>query len=213
MTARRKPSKPTKKTAPEAQSPAPDATGGGASTADGDEPSFAELMAKDDSLTRPTKALRSKPRSEPAAKGARRSPRKQPGPLRFTFPDEGEALLGHASGIQRRTLRQLRAGRPSPERDIDLHGLSAREAKAELRRALATAASDRLRCVRVVHGRGLRSAAAGPVLKRLLPGWLADPSIGSAILAFAPAPPRAGGSGATLILLRAGQRETRRGPR
>ena len=141
---------------------------------------------------------------EASAAPRERLPARRPAAQRLTFtrPDPGEPLLGHAPGVQRRVLRQLRAGRPRPEEEIDLHGLTAREARAELMSALGDAARRGLRCVRVVHGRAIASER-GPVLKRGLASWLEEPAIGSAVLAFAPARPADGGSGATLLLLRA----------
>lgn len=166
----------------------------------GEQRSFAELMA-DEQIGGENASSSSTPRRAPRTK--RKAPRSKSGPITFTRPDEGQPLLGHVAGLQRRVLRQLRAGRPRPQEDIDLHGLTAREAKAELRQALADATSHGLRCVRVIHGRGLGSTPdKGPVLKRRLAEWLTDPAIGGAVLAFAPASPSDGGSGATLLLLR-----------
>jgi DNA-nicking Smr family endonuclease len=55
--------------------------------------------------------------------------------------------------------------------------------------------------VRVIHGKGLGSRNREPVLKAKVAGWLAQRE---AVLAFCEAPPRDGGSGAVLVLLRAG---------
>ncbi|MEO5625059.1 MAG: Smr/MutS family protein, partial [Dokdonella sp.] len=55
-----------------------------------------------------------------------------------------------------------------------------------------------LLCVRIVHGKGLRSKAAGPVLKQLTDSMLrrrAD------VLAFTSARPAQGGTGAVIVLL------------
>jgi DNA-nicking Smr family endonuclease len=68
----------------------------------------------------------------------------------------------------------------------------------QLAQFLQYARSQRLACVRIIHGKGLRSGQRGPVLKQTVNTLLrrADP-----VLAFASARPAAGGTGATLVLL------------
>jgi len=58
-----------------------------------------------------------------------------------------------------------------------------------------------VRCVRIVHGRGLHSEA-GPVLREQLPGWLTGGRLADAVLAFARSPAQRDGGGSTLVLLR-----------
>ena len=53
-------------------------------------------------------------------------------------------------------------------------------------------------CVRIVHGKGLRSRADGPVLKRLTATLLARRKD---VLAYASARPAQGGTGAVVVLL------------
>jgi DNA-nicking Smr family endonuclease len=55
-----------------------------------------------------------------------------------------------------------------------------------------------MHCVRIIHGKGLRSGTRGPVLKNTVNALLrrSDP-----VLAFASARPVAGGTGATLVLV------------
>jgi DNA-nicking Smr family endonuclease len=55
-----------------------------------------------------------------------------------------------------------------------------------------------LRCVRVVHGKGLGSPGRVPVLKGKVHGWLAQKQ---EVLAFVQARPLEGGAGALLVLL------------
>jgi DNA-nicking Smr family endonuclease len=56
-----------------------------------------------------------------------------------------------------------------------------------------------LRCIRVIHGKGLRSKNREPVLKRKVANWLMQRD---EILAFCQARPTEGGSGAVVVLLR-----------
>jgi len=53
--------------------------------------------------------------------------------------------------------------------------------------------------VKIIHGKGLRSRAPGPVLKRLVDGMLRRRGD---VLAFASAAPASGGTGAVVVLLR-----------
>ena len=56
-----------------------------------------------------------------------------------------------------------------------------------------------MRCVRVIHGKGLTSPNREPVLKGKVRRWLAR---GDDVLAYCEAPRHAGGSGAVVVLLR-----------
>jgi DNA-nicking Smr family endonuclease len=96
-------------------------------------------------------------------------------------------------------LRRLRRGDYRVEAGIDLHGLGLVEARAQLRAFLLAAQARQLRCVRIVHGKGLRSGQRGPVLKQAVDGLLRRAAL---ILAFTSAGMRDGGTGATLALLR-----------
>jgi DNA-nicking Smr family endonuclease len=110
----------------------------------------------------------------------------------------GDELLFRRSGVPETVLRRLRRGSYRIESEIDLHGLTVSQAAAQLHEFLRTAHARGLRCVRVIHGKGLRSGTRGPVLKNTVNALLrrSDP-----VLAFASARPVAGGTGATLVLL------------
>jgi DNA-nicking Smr family endonuclease len=119
----------------------------------------------------------------------------------FTVTREGERVSGLAAGVDRRHLKRLRDGEPEPDRDLDLHGLAAREAREDVTFELRDAYAEGDRCVRIVHGRGLRSPG-GAVLKEAVLEWLQEPPLAAIVLAFASAPPAWGGAGALLVLLR-----------
>ena len=84
--------------------------------------------------------------------------------------------------------------------ELDLHGLRADEAKLAIVRFLAHAQDRGLRCVRIIHGKGLRSKGDGPVLKQRLDGWLRRRDD---VLAFCSAKREHGGTGAAYVLLKA----------
>lgn len=114
--------------------------------------------------------------------------------------DPGEELSYRTDGIQDTVFRRLRRGTYHLERELDLHGMRSDEAKAAIVRFLAECRDRGARCVRIVHGKGLRSKGAGPVLKQRLDGWLRQRSD---VLAFVSARPEDGGTGAVYVLLRA----------
>lgn len=119
------------------------------------------------------------------------------GPL----PDVGEELEFRGEGIQDATFRRLRRGTYRMDAELDLHGMRAAEAKLAIVRFLADCQDRGARCVRIVHGKGLRSKGEGPVLKQRLDGWLRRRKD---VLAFCSARREHGGTGAVYVLLRSG---------
>jgi len=102
----------------------------------------------------------------------------------------------------RRLARRLRAGDYPIEAELDLHGKTRDEAERALDAFIAASQAAGRRCVLVIHGRGLNSGSAGPVLGETVQHQLAAGRCARAVLTSAHAPPQAGGDGATLILLR-----------
>ncbi len=110
----------------------------------------------------------------------------------------GDELLFRRAGVPETVLRRLRRGSYRIECEIDLHGLTVNQAAVQLNDFLRAARARELRCVRVIHGKGLRSGTRGPVLKNTVNALLRR---SDSVLAFASARPVAGGTGATLVLL------------
>ena len=110
----------------------------------------------------------------------------------------GEELAFHRPEIQLAVLRRLRRGEYRVQREIDLHGLTVAEAKQALREFLADALEQQVRCVRIIHGKGLRSGHRGPVLKAAVSAVLRRTG---AVLAYVSARPVDGGTGAVYVLL------------
>ena len=82
-------------------------------------------------------------------------------------------------------------------------GLRVDEAKAALREFLAEALARRLRCVRIIHGKGLGSVNKEPVLKNKVRNWLVQRQ---EVLAFTQARGPDGGAGALIVLLASARR-------
>jgi DNA-nicking Smr family endonuclease len=83
---------------------------------------------------------------------------------------------------------------------LDLHGLFADEAEEATESFLKDALVKGLRCVKIIHGRGLRSPD-GPVLKRALLTWLTYRHRKN-VMAFVSARQCDGGLGAVYVLLK-----------
>jgi DNA-nicking Smr family endonuclease len=112
--------------------------------------------------------------------------------------ETGDELSFRRLGIAEAVLRKLRRGQFSVRAEIDLHGLTSPQARVALREFVAQQLSQGARCVRVIHGKGLRSGPRGPVLKNVVNLWLRRCD---AVLAFGSARPHDGGSGAVYVLL------------
>jgi DNA-nicking Smr family endonuclease len=111
----------------------------------------------------------------------------------------GEELSYLREGYPPKLLRQLKRGQFSVQDHIDLHQMNAAAAQSSIVDFLAEARREGWRCVRIVHGKGLRSRAAGPVLKALTDRMLRRRDD---VIAFASARPALGGTGAVVVLLK-----------
>jgi DNA-nicking Smr family endonuclease len=118
----------------------------------------------------------------------------------ITFSDE--YIEGSVKGFGRKLMRRLKRGEFPVQDYIDLHGLTKQAAKEEVKNFLLRSHKHGLRCVLIVHGRGLNSPDSFPVLKEGLPVWLGRGSVRKIVLAFATARPYDGGTGAIYVLLR-----------
>lgn len=117
--------------------------------------------------------------------------------------EDGEDISFLRPGIPRASLKKLRGGHWVLDGELDLHGLTSAEAKAELVAFLHHAKKHGLRCVRIIHGKGLGSKNREPVLKQKVRNWLRQRD---EVLAFCHARPLDGGSGATLVILKKSSR-------
>lgn len=121
-------------------------------------------------------------------------------PFDPSLADVAEELSYVRAGCAVKLLRQLRRGHYPAQGDLDLHQMTVATAHVHLVTFLTCAKRRRWRCVRVVHGKGMRSGARGPVLKKLTDRFLRE---SADVLAFVSAPSALGGTGAVLVLLRA----------
>lgn len=113
--------------------------------------------------------------------------------------ETGEELYFARPGVQHRLMRDLARGRLEIGETLDLHGLTTGHAREELAGFLNFCHRNRIRCVRIIHGKGYGSADRQPVLKRIVNLWLRQRRD---VLGFCSAPRRDGGTGAVYALLR-----------
>jgi len=141
-----------------------------------------------------------KPRPVPRAK-----PLEQVDPLQNEVDEALETLFQEdrvaflAPGLQKNVLKKLRKRHYGVDAEIDLHGLTSRDAQQQLLHFLHFCVEDGCRCVQIIHGKGYNSPHSQPVLKNDLNLWLRQHKD---VLAFCSTPPKAGGTGAVYVLLR-----------
>ena len=110
----------------------------------------------------------------------------------------GEELSYLKDGLSPRLLQQLKRGRFSIADEIDLHQMTTVVARVAVKQFIDESRRRGAHCVKIIHGKGLRSRAEGPVLKRMVDGMLRQRGD---VLAFASAKPAEGGTGAVIVLL------------
>jgi DNA-nicking Smr family endonuclease len=109
-----------------------------------------------------------------------------------------ETLSWKRDELSHQVIPKLRRGHWSVKAQLDLHGKRVDEARDALVAFLTDAIKREIRCVRIVHGKGLGSVNKEPVLKNKVLRWLVQRE---EVLAFCQARPNDGGSGALIVLL------------
>ena len=115
-----------------------------------------------------------------------------------TLLDVDDALSFRRPGIGMDVTRKLRKGHWTIQRELDLHGLRREDAREALAAFIRDAVKQGVRCLRIVHGKGLGSPGKTPVLKAKVQGWLIQKN---EVLAFVQARGDEGGAGALVVLL------------
>jgi DNA-nicking Smr family endonuclease len=116
--------------------------------------------------------------------------------------------------LGRRLKQRVARGREPIDARLDLHGMTQRQAHAELLHFLHRAQAAGVRTALVVTGKGLRKSSSGDgrdadsrpgVLKRQVPMWLALPEFRLLVVGFDDAHVGHGGEGALYVRLRRGK--------
>lgn len=110
--------------------------------------------------------------------------------------------------MDRKKFGLMKRGNLSPERRIDLHGMTIAGAHPTLLRFIEEAHADGARLVLVITGKGREGDDSGPIpagrgiLKRQVPHWLNSMPLKPLVLQVAEAHLKHGGSGAYYVYLR-----------
>jgi len=170
-----------------------------------DDDDFRKALAGVEPLAEPRRKPLARPRPAPLPRQTRRDERAALAEsLSAPFSvddalDSGAELVYSREGLPRDVLRKLRRGHWVIEDQLDLHGMNRVQAADAVGEFLRRCLQRRMRCIRIVHGKGLGSRNREPVLKVKLRKWL----LREEVLAYCQAPAAEGGSGAVLVLLKA----------
>jgi DNA-nicking Smr family endonuclease len=114
--------------------------------------------------------------------------------------DDGHTIEGVRRGFEE-LLEALENERFAIHDTLDLHGLSAEEARRALLAFCKRARGPRRRAVLVVTGKGAHSPGGRGVLRDEIAGWLSSPPLAEHVLCFATVRERFGGAGAVHVLV------------
>ncbi len=118
----------------------------------------------------------------------------------ISFSDE--YMEGAVSGVGPKIMKRLKRGEFSIQDYIDLHGFTKKEAETVVDEFIIKSYHKGMRCVLIIHGRGLGSLNHKPAIKRELPVWFRRGILKKIVLAFVTAKPCDGGAGALYVLLK-----------
>lgn len=119
----------------------------------------------------------------------------------FNVTNLPEYMEGYIEDINPITMEKLRAGEFSIQKVLDLHGYTIEEADKLFQDFMKEAIKSGLNCIKVIHGRGLKSKEE-PVLKEMLKEWIIRAMHRKWVIAFSSSKMCDGGPGATYILLK-----------
>ncbi|MBP0596825.1 Smr/MutS family protein [Herbaspirillum sp. LeCh32-8] len=122
-----------------------------------------------------------------------------------TLMDSDENLSFARPGVGADVLSKLRRGNWVIQAQLDLHGYRRDQAREALGEFLRQSRKRGIRCVRVIHGKGLGSVNKEPVLKHKVRSWLAQKD---EVMAFCQARAADGGAGALVVLLKSSERSS-----
>jgi DNA-nicking Smr family endonuclease len=117
-----------------------------------------------------------------------------------SFSDE--YMEGAISGVGPKIMKRLKRGEFSVQDYVDLHGLTKKDAETVVDEFITKSYYKGMRCVLIVHGRGLGSRNNQPAIKKELPIWFRRGILKKIVLAFVTAKPCDGGAGASYVLLK-----------
>lgn len=115
-----------------------------------------------------------------------------------THIDTDEGSSHRKNGVRKKTMQKLKRGQFPVGDQLDLHHMTTVTAQAVLLEFIADSQRRTLDCIRIIHGKGLRSDRL-PKLKLMTLQLLREHP---QVLAFTACKPAEGGAGATDVLLK-----------
>lgn len=112
---------------------------------------------------------------------------------------DNDELVFLRPALEKNILKKLRQGEWPVQASLDFHGNSLDTARERFMTFMQQVENAQLRCIRLVHGKGLGSKNGQPIIKQTLRAWLIQQK---SVLAFCPQKNEQGGAGSTLVLLR-----------
>ena len=119
----------------------------------------------------------------------------------FDVSNTPEYVEGTGYNVHPEFAKRLHRGDYSIQAHVDLHGLTAEDAKEVFETFIKRAITSGKRGVLIIHGRGL-SSPSEPVLKKKVIEWLTRGPWRKWVVAYSSARFIDGGAGATYVLLR-----------
>ena len=129
-------------------------------------------------------------------------------PIRLEDTQEYVEWTNAACDCTAAVAKQLHKGCFAVQDFLDLHGFTVEEAAVQVEGFLRSSLKRGLRCVKIIHGRGLKSPQ-GPVLKDALAKWLSGRHRNN-VIAFSTARQCDGGLGAIYVLLKQNRSRTKK---
>lgn len=103
--------------------------------------------------------------------------------------------------------RSIRRGKKTPDRTLDLHGLTVDQAHGILLTFVKTAYLRHDRLLLIITGKGTRSQSGQfGALRRAVPMWLHSPNFSGMVHSMKNAPPHYGGEGALFVYLKSSRK-------
>jgi DNA-nicking Smr family endonuclease len=122
----------------------------------------------------------------------------------FDVSFDDRYVRARGAGVSRETLSRLEKGEFPICAHLDLHGMPLDDARRAVDEFLASQQKRGHRCVLLITGKGKNSLGGRAVLREHVPEWLARGPSSRRVLAFVTARPCDGGTGALVVLMRAG---------
>jgi len=105
-------------------------------------------------------------------------------------------------GIDKSSAKKLKKGQHTIESQLDLHGMTQKQACVSINSFIQNSFHSGKRCVLIITGKGNKPDGSVGLLRMMVPRWLNEEPNRSCVLAFSYAVPKDGGEGALYVMLK-----------